>query len=194
MLSNSQSSYGWLAISIHWLSAVVVLSMFTIGLWMVDLDYYSEWYNTAPDYHKSVGILLAIMTVFRVFWTRKQVTPQALGKNWEKKSAKAAHFALYTLLFCLFISGYLISTADGRGVEVFNWFAVPSMGEFVDNQEDIAGEVHEWLAYSMISLVVLHALAALKHHSVDKDTSLIRMLKPLGNKQTIQQTKQKENT
>jgi len=183
MFKNSHSSYGWIAIVLHWLSAVVVLSMFAIGLWMVDLDYYSEWYKTAPYYHKSVGILLATLTVFRVLWKRKQVAPQAMGKSWERRGAKAAHFALYTLLLCMFISGYLISTADDRGIEVFNWFTLPSMGEFVDNQEDFAGDFHEWLAYSLISLVVLHALAALKHHYVDKDTILIRMLKPLSNQQ-----------
>jgi cytochrome b561 len=104
-----------------------------------------------------------------------------------------AHFALYILLLCLFISGYLISTADGRGIEVFNWFIVPSMGEFVDNQEDLAGAFHDWLAYGLVCLVVLHVLAALKHHYLDKDTSLVRMLKPLSNQQTIQQKKQKEN-
>lgn len=188
MLRNSPSSYGWLAIVMHWLTAVVVLSMFAVGLWMVDLNYYSEWYKTAPHYHKSVGILLATMTVFRVFWKCRQISPQALGKNWERRSANAAHFALYTLLICMFISGYLISTADGRGIEVFNWFTTPSMGEFIDNQEDIAGAFHEWLAYSLIGLVVLHALATLKHHCLNKDTTLIRMLNPLSN----QQDKEKE--
>lgn len=150
---------------------------------MVDLDYYSEWYKTAPYYHKSVGILLALVTLFRVFWKRKQIAPQTLGKNWEKTGAKTAHFTLYILLICMFISGYLISTADGRGIEVFTWFTLPSLGEFIDNQEDFAGDVHEWLAYSLISLVVLHALAALKHHWVDKDSSLMRMLKPLIHQQ-----------
>jgi cytochrome b561 len=183
MLRNSQSSYGWLAILLHWISALAILSLFALGLWMVELDYYSEWYTKAPYYHKSVAIILAMVILFRVLWKRRQVSPQALGKPWEQTGAKLAHLSLYTLLLCLFTSGYLISTADGRGIEVFSWFTVPAMAELVENQEDIAGDFHEWLAYSLIALTVLHAMAALKHHYWDKDTSLIRMLKPLNNQQ-----------
>lgn len=76
----------------------------------------------------------------------------------------------------MIISGYLISTADERPIEVFGWFSVPSFGSFIDNQEDIAGTIHEWLAYVLIALASVHALAALKHHFIDKDNTLKRML------------------
>ena len=152
--------------------------MFTVGLWMVDLDYYSQWYKTAPHYHKSAGLVLAMVTVLRLLWRIKQISPSTFGKNWEKLAAKLTHRLLYVVLVCLFVSGYLISTADGRGIEVFNWFTIPSLGEFVTNQEDTAGEFHEWFAYGLIGLASLHAMAAFKHHILDKDLTLIRMLKP----------------
>ena len=76
----------------------------------------------------------------------------------------------------MFLSGYLISTADGRGIEVFNWFEVPGLGSFIENQEDLAGQVHEYAAYILIGLSSLHALAALKHHFMNKDNTLKKML------------------
>jgi cytochrome b561 len=178
LLKDSQTSYGWITILAHWLTAFTVVGMFIAGLWMVDLDYYSEWYKTAPHYHKSVGLILALLTLLRLLWRIKQTSPGTLGKNWEKLAAKLTHRLLYILLFSLFFSGYLISTADGRGIEVFNWYTVPSLGEFIDNQEDIAGDFHEWFAYGLIGFASLHAVAAFKHHLLDKDLTLIRMLKP----------------
>jgi cytochrome b561 len=78
------------------------------------------------------------------------------------------------------LSGYLISTADGRGLEVFDWFSVPATLSGLDRQEDIAGEVHLYLAWTVIVLAALHALAALKHHFIDRDPTLMRMLGGAG--------------
>jgi cytochrome b561 len=86
------------------------------------------------------------------------------------------HITLYVAIFLMFLTGYLISTADNRGIDVFNWFTVPALGAFFENQEDIAGNIHEWLSYSLIGLAVIHLLAALKHHYVDKNDVLKRML------------------
>ena len=77
----------------------------------------------------------------------------------------------------MFTSGYLISTADGRAIDVFNWFAVPALGELIENQEDIAGDVHFYLAWILIVTASLHAIAALKHHFFNKDDTLKQMLR-----------------
>ncbi len=178
MLRNTANSYGWVSIIAHWLSAFVVIGLFGLGYWMVDLDYYSSWYKTGPDIHRSIGILLAILIVARIVWKIVNTNPKPIGSTLEKKAAHAVHGLLYLILLVIFTSGYLISTADGRGIDVFNWFTVPSMGEFIKNQEDLAGEVHEILAYTLMGLVGLHALAALFHHFVHKDKTLSRMVKP----------------
>jgi len=83
---------------------------------------------------------------------------------------------LYALLTMLMLSGYLISTADGRGIPVFGLFSLPAGISGLPNQADIAGKLHEWLAFSLIALTILHLLAALKHHLVDRDQTLKRML------------------
>jgi len=73
------------------------------------------------------------------------------------------------------LSGYLISTADGRPISVFGWFEVPALLTSIPNQEDVAGLVHEYLAWGLVILAGLHGLAALKHHFIDRDPTLLRM-------------------
>lgn len=178
MVKNSSGGYGLISIAIHWLSALVVIGMYILGFWMMDLDYYSSWYQTAPHIHKSLGILLALLIVFRIVWKGLNTNPKPMGSALEQKGAHAVHGFMYLLLMVIFISGYLISTADGRGIEVFNWFTVPSVGAFISNQEDVAGEIHEYATDALMLLVLFHALAALFHHFVHKDLTLVRMLKP----------------
>ena len=153
--------------------------MFALGLWMVELDYYNPWYKDAPHYHKSIGLLLAAVLILRLMWKLKQIKPTGIGKPWEQRTATVVHAFLYLGLFSLFLSGYLISTADGRGIDIFSWFTLPSLGQWFANQEDLAGDIHEWLAYALIALVAVHAGAALKHHFINKDATLKRIVKPL---------------
>lgn len=184
MTTSHSQSYRLPAIIFHWLSAVVVFGLFGVGVWMVDLNYYSEWYRTAPHWHKSIGLLLALLTIARLVYKLSSKPLPGLGKPVENIAAKWAHALLYILLFSLFLSGYLISTADGRGIDIFTWVTVPSLGNLFDSQEDIAGDVHEYLAYSLMVLVALHTIAALKHHFVNRDATLVRMLSPQRSKQT----------
>lgn len=177
MLKNTTAAYGLVSIILHWLVAVAVFGLFAVGFWMVDLSYYSQWYHTAPYWHKSVGILLAIVMVLRLMWRLISPPPKPLAtiKRWEQSSSVVVHFAMYLLILLLVLSGYLISAEDGRPIPVFNWFSVPSVGEMFSDQADIAGILHEYLAYSVMALALLHALAALKHHFIDKDHTLKRM-------------------
>lgn len=159
----------------HWTSALVIIGLFAAGLWMVDLSYYSAWYQDAPHWHKSVGLLLAAYTVFRVIWRLLTRTPEVEGTAFEKSAAKIAHFLMYALLFGIFISGYLISTSDGRGIDIFDWYTVPSLGALFEDQSDIAGLLHYYFACTLIGLTSVHAIAALKHHFINKDNTLRKM-------------------
>lgn len=163
-------------IAIHWISALTLIGMFASGLWMVDLTYYSDWYKTAPHWHKSVGLLLLAVTGFRLLKRIFSTRPPVHGNAIEQRLSKLGHCALYTLLLLLFTSGYLISTADGRAIDVFNWFSVPALGELIENQEDIAGDIHFYLAWTLIIVAAGHAIAALKHHFINKDDTLKQML------------------
>ena len=175
---NTENTYGLLAIVLHWVTAVGVIFLFSLGLWMDGLDYYDEYYRLAPHIHKSIGVLLISLVFFRLIWRLANKQPSSLPshKNWEKISAKVTHGAFYALLICMLFSGYLITTAKGDSLWVFNWFALPATISGIANLEDYAGSIHKWIAYSLIGLALVHAAAALKHHFFDKDTTLLRML------------------
>lgn len=179
---NSNSTYGLISIALHWLVALAVFGLFGLGLWMVGLDYYSIWYRTAPDLHKSIGITLFVVMLGRVAWRFLSPPPPAPANHGAatRLASKAGHAFLYLALFVLMLSGYLISTADGRGIPVFGLFEVPATLTSIPDQADIAGVVHEYLAWALVIFAGLHALAALKHHFIDRDATLVRMFGRTG--------------
>lgn len=174
---NSSSHYGLVSIFMHWLVAVVVFGLFGLGYWMVGLDYYSSWRQTAPDLHKSIGLVLFAVMLARVLWRLFSPPPASLPNHGRmtRMASKLGHSFLYLGLFVLMISGYLISTADGRGIPVFGLFEVPASLTSIPDQEDVAGLVHEYLAWTLVIFAGIHALAALKHHFIDRDRTLTRM-------------------
>ena len=177
-IRNTTQGYGLLSIMLHWLVALVVIGMFALGLWMTGLSYYDDWYKRGPDIHKGIGILLFLIMLGRVFWRSINTTPEdepGIGAT-QRHAAHGVHLLLYALLFALMISGYLISTADGKPIHVFDLFTVPATISDIPNMEDTAGEVHWYLALVLISLAGLHAAAALKHHFIDRDRTLTKML------------------
>ena len=180
MFKNTVEGYGLIAIMFHWISAIAIIGLFCLGYWMVDLTYYSSWYEPAPHIHKSIGLLLLGLTIIRLIWRflTAQPKPESNHQPWEKRVAKLAHRALYSLMLLIMCSGIMISTADGRDIWIFDWFSVPFPNAFIEDQADVAGLVHQYLAYSLMTLVVFHAAGAIKHHFIDKDNTLKRMFIP----------------
>ena len=178
MLRNTDDTYGLVAVTLHWLVTVSVLGLFVLGLWMVELTYYDDWYRTAPAIHKGIGVLLFITVMLRLGWrlVGPRPAPLATHSALERRIARMTHALLYMLLFAVMLSGYLISTADGRPIDVLGLFSVPALITDLPDQADVAGEVHLILAISLVSLAGVHALAALKHHLIDRDRTLLRML------------------
>jgi len=176
MWRNGENHYGRITIGLHWLVAITVIGLFTLGWWMGGLDYYDPWYREAPALHKGTGVLLFMVMIARVVWRHTNSRPAAVGTAFEQKAASTVHVTFYVLLFAIMLSGYLISTADGRALKVFDLFSLPATISEFENQEDLAGEIHEWLAFTVIGLTLIHALAALKHHFLDRDATLKRML------------------
>ncbi|MBL7004535.1 MAG: cytochrome b [Gammaproteobacteria bacterium] len=182
---NSLERYGWVAVVLHWVSAVVVFCLFGLGIWMTGLDYYDSWYKKGPDLHRAVGVLLFISLMFRIVWRRLNVLPkpEPMLSNIQVSLAHWVHLILYVLLILIMISGYLISTADGRSVEVFNLFEIPALLMQIENQEDIAGAIHWYLALTLMFLVGLHVAASLKHHFIERNNTLLKMLGKTQRKQ-----------
>jgi cytochrome b561 len=172
---NTLTGYGAVSRLVHWLMALAIPAMFALGLWMRTLDYYSPYYKSAPDLHKSIGLMLLALLVLRFIWRQLNTEPDNSHLTpFERLISILVHLGLYGLLLALFVSGYLISTADGRPIEIFGLIPVPATLQ-LPQQEDLAGLIHEWLAYAVIGLAAVHALAALKHHFIDRDHTLRRM-------------------
>jgi cytochrome b561 len=175
LIRNTTAGYGLVSRTLHWLMAIAIFGMFGLGLWMVDLDYYSPYYHSAPYAHKAIGMLLLIALLARFIWRLVNANPSSDHLTpFERAASHITHIGFYVLIFALIASGYLMSTADGRAVDVFGWFSVPSPGEN-KGLEDPAGAAHTYIAYVVIAFAVIHALAALKHHLIDRDSTLTRM-------------------
>ncbi len=156
--------------------APLVLVLFLLGLYMVTLDYTHPWYQSAPELHRSLGVLTGLLLVPRWLWRQLDPLPAIEGRRRERVVALSTHRLLYLLLALTVTSGYLIATADGRPLALFDLLEIPALPVTLENQEETAGSVHRWAAYTLAALSVLHALAALKHHFIDRDATLRRML------------------
>jgi len=177
-LQNSSARYGWVSIVLHWGVALVVFGLFALGLWMVGLDYYSTWRKDAPDLHKSIGITLFAIMLVRIVWRLISPPPPPLASysRLTRIGAAFGHAFLYLGLFAVMIAGYLISTADGVGIPVFGLFEIPAVVSGLPDQADTAGVVHLYLAWVLVVFAGLHGVAAFKHHFIDRDATLTRML------------------
>lgn len=178
MWRNTRSGWGLVSIALHWLSALAVVGLFAMGWWMTELGYYDTWYNLGPWWHRSVGVLLLVATLLRVAWRFLLPAPVARGPRLERIAAHLGHIGLYVLMLVVLVSGYMISTADGRSIDVFGWFQAPAIISDLPNQATLVGTIHWYSALALIILAVGHALAALKHLLVDRNDVLLRMVDP----------------
>ena len=182
VLKNTKQYFGLVSVLLHWLSAIAVIGLFALGLWMTGLQYYDPWYRDAPMLHKGIGVIFIFFLFLRLCWNLYNPTPESPpnAKRYEMVIARIVHFVLYFMLFLMLPTGYLVTTAKGHSLDVLGWFEIPSIvtGKElnIQNLESVALELHEIIAFSIIGLASLHALAALKHHFFDKDNILKRML------------------
>ncbi len=177
-MRNSAQSFGWVSLFLHWAMALVLIGLYFVGDYMVDLTYYSRWYHTLPAWHKAIGILTGFVLLFRVVWVYTQTRPAPTGHGtaFSHRLATLGHSALYILLFVMLISGYLISTAKGKGIDVFGWFELPALLAENKDRGERAGDIHEIAGTLFMLLVGVHTFAALFHHFYWKDNTLTRML------------------
>lgn len=168
---------------LHWGMALCIIGMIVLGIYMNQISPASLRIH-AYQFHKSLGITILFLTLFRIYWRLTHPAPAlpAEMKPLEKFAAHSAHVALYVLMFAMPFSGWLLVSALAKYPTIFFWmFEMPFLPipEFVDAKalRHLAGTVHEfstqWVAIPLISF---HVLAALYHHFIRKDTVLTRML------------------
>lgn len=177
-MTEMKDNYSISRISLHWIIAIAIIALFFSGEWMVGLDYYHEWYTKAPYLHKSIGLILLLViilaSILRVL-TNKPKHSSSLSR-FETRTALVVQISMSLLTYAVIITGYLIVTAKGEAVSVFNWFEIPALFPELNFKNDWVGKLHNWGAHLIMGLACLHALAALFHHFVKKDSTLKRML------------------
>ena len=180
-LFNNKNGYGFMSILLHWLMALLVIGLYLLGIYMVDLDYYDAMYQTAPMIHKLVGVLTLFLLIIRLPLKYVQCKPDVLGSytQWEVLLASIVHNLFYLLLVVMTISGYLISTLKGKGIDILGLFELPSLLILNEKAAEIVGKTHELSSDLFILLLFFHIIATIKHHVFDKDKAIIRILKPV---------------
>jgi cytochrome b561 len=175
---NTENSFGLVTIIIHWVMALKIIGLFILGKYMLGLDYYDAYYQIAPWWHKSFGLLVFLLLLYRIIWklTNSKVKPLPSYKAYEIKLAKLIQLSMYLVLLICCISGIIISTTKEATLTFFGLFDVPTLLSVGKEQVIIIEQVHEYSTLTLIVLASLHMLAALKHHFFDKDLTLRRIL------------------
>lgn len=174
---NSVDTYGTGTKILHWVIGLCVIGLIGVGLYMVRLDPSPAMFQLYAN-HKSIGITVLALMVVRLIWRWTNTAPAPLPghKKWEKTLARAIHLLFYPVLLALPLSGWLMSSAKGFSVSVFGLFTLP---DFVRANEALAEtmvQLHGILAWGLIAMIALHVGGALKHHIIDRDDTLKRML------------------
>ena len=171
------------AVTLHWIIALLIFTAFPLGVYMHELP-------LSPDklrlysWHKWIGVTVFLLALVRILWRsthRPPLLPAAMPA-WEKFAAHAVHYLLYALIVAIPLSGWLMSSA--KGVQTV-WFGVLPLPDLVAKDKELGDalkEVHESLNFLMLGLVIAHVGGALKHHFIERDDILARMLPFLGKK------------
>jgi cytochrome b561 len=172
---TSGPRYTRTAIWLHWLLALMIVGSFSVGVYMADLPF-SPQRVKLYNWHKWAGVLILTLSAVRLLWRLAHRPPAPLPiPAWQQRSAHAAHMALYVLFFAVPLAGWAYSSAAGFPIVLFGVLPLP---DFVPVDRDLSEAIkplHGWLAYALASVAALHVAAALKHHFVDRDTTLQRL-------------------
>ncbi|MDD5058608.1 MAG: cytochrome b [Sideroxydans sp.] len=171
------SHYTRTAITLHWLIALLIFVALPLGVYMHDLPL-SPIKLQLYSYHKWIGVTVFMLAVLRLSWRvthRPPPLPDSMPA-WEKLAAESVHYLLYAQIFAIPLSGWLMSSAKGFQTV---WLGILPLPDLIGkNAElgDLLHEVHETLNLALLCLLLAHVGAALKHHFIQHDDILARML------------------
>lgn len=165
---------------LHWTVAVGIIGLICLGVFMSETRSFSLY-----GIHKSIGLLLFCIIAVRVIVRLNKGWPESIseGPAWEHGVARIVHWVLTLGTIIMPLSGMLDAIMSGQGLSVFGLDLVS--GNPGDNGRpqaineglaEIAEEIHHYTGYALIAAIILHVAGALKHHLVDGDNTLNRML------------------
>jgi cytochrome b561 len=177
---STSGRYTGIAIALHWVLAVAILTAFGVGLYMADLPL-SPTKLKLMNWHKWAGVTILALSALRLLWRLTHRPPalparvQQAMPGWQTLAYHATHYLMYLLFFVVPLVGWAYSSAHGYPIV---WFGVLPLPDFVPVDKALAEAIkpwHEISAFALIGLVGLHVAAALKHHFIDRDGLLLRM-------------------
>ena len=176
---DSESRYGLVSRTLHWVIAILIIALIPLGWYMIRLDYYDPWSHDTLEIHKGLGMVVLLLASIMISWqiAGRRTRATESRKRWEVIAAKITHYLLYALMLVVPATGYIISTSAGAGVSIFGLFDVPAVLPKSVPLRDAAISVHYYFAYAGVVLIALHVAGALKHHFIDGDDTLRRMLR-----------------
>lgn len=178
-MENNSTRYDRVQIILHWLIALIIFFMIGLGLYMVGLPKQSELpvgeESVRAFYfllHKSTGLTVAMLIILRVIWrlTHKAPPLPNTTTKWQQRAAGIVHGAIYVLMVAMPVSGYLQSMYSKYDTKFWG-IVLPRMAEADKVAREQFSEVHEILAFTLIGLIVIHLVAAIKHHIDDSGVS-----------------------
>jgi cytochrome b561 len=176
MTDGATERYGRTAVTLHWLTAALIVCGFTLGLSMVGLPLSRrklQWYA----WHKWIGITVFLLTCARLTWRLGHpAPPPAPMPAWQQRASMVSHVLLYLFLLVIPVSGWLYSSATGVQVVYLGLIPLPDLVARDRELGDVLKVVHVTLNFTLLALVSVHTAAALKHHFIDRDAVLSRML------------------
>ncbi len=176
MWMNTDDHYGLVTRVLHWLIAVLVAGMLAGGV-ALSLLPDGGLRSLVIAGHKSVGVLVLLLMLTRVAWRSANPSPRPLGANPVfNYFAHVLHVVLYVLLIVQPLSGILMSQAFGYPVVAFGLLTLPPLVWPSASLGSVFNHVHTATAIWLAVTVGLHTAAALKHHYIDGDRTLMRML------------------
>ena len=176
--------YTGLAIGLHWLAAVLIVLAFALGWTLADMEFSPQklrWIS----WHKWLGITVLGLTALRLAWRLTHPVPPlpATVPVWQQWAAHAVHILLYGLMFAIPLSGWLFSSAKGIPVVYLGILPLPDLIGADEQLADRLRALHALLNYTLLAVVVAHVGAALKHHFIERDDVLARMLPLVGRRE-----------
>ena len=178
--SNEQSAslhYTGTAKVLHWLVALIIIGLFVLGQYMSDLSM-SPRKLQLYSWHKWFGVTVFLLVLVRLGWSLRHQPPRLPEQmpKLQQLASHVGHTALYGLMLAIPISGWLMSSAKGYQTV---WFGVLPIPDLLGKDKllgDLLAELHGALNGVLMFIVVIHVIAALKHHFIDRDDVLKRML------------------
>jgi cytochrome b561 len=165
------------AINLHWLIAFLLIGIFAVGLYMNELPL-SPWKLQIYSWHKWAGVTAFLLVLVRIAWrlTHRPPTLPADIPASIRLATHAGHALLYLLMIAIPLSGWLMSSAKGFQTIYFGVLPIPNLLGKNKELGDLLQSVHQTLNFLLVAVVISHVGVALKHHLIDKDDVMVRML------------------